>query len=78
MYDRLRVEALSPRPPTLILVEDGEVRDLFKANGLIAIIEQFYSPLDSCSPLNGDEIDNHEPYEYLGYRVCFSVDKLRK
>lgn len=78
MYDRLRVEALSPQPPTLVLVEDGEVHDLFKDHGLIAIIEQFYSPLDSCSPLNGDEIDNHAPYEYLGYRVCFSADKLRK
>ena len=78
MYDRLRIEALSPLPPTLILVEEGEVRDLFKANNIVAIIEQFYSPLDSCSPLNGDEIDNHEPYEYLGYRVCFSADKLRK
>lgn len=78
MYDRLRVEALSPQPPTLVLVEDGEVHDLFKDHGLVSIIEQFYSPLDSCSPLNGDEIDNHAPYEYLGYRVCFSADKLRK
>lgn len=78
MYDRLRVEALSPHPPSLILVEDGEVHDLFKANGIIAIIEKFYSPLDSCSPLNSDEIANHEPYEYLGFRVNFSSDKLRK
>ncbi len=78
MYDHLRVEALSPHPPSLILVEDGEVHDLFKANGIIAIIEKFYSPMDSCSPLNSDEIANHEPYEYLGFRVSFSTDKLRK
>lgn len=77
MYDRLRVEMLSPHPPTLVLIEDGEVRDLFKANGIISIIEQFYSPIDSCSPLNGDEIASHDPYEYLGYRVTFSADKLK-
>ncbi len=78
MYDRLRVEALSPHPPSLVLVEDGEVHDLFKANGIIAIVEKFYSPMDSCSPLNGEEIANHDPYEYLGFRVSFSADKLRK
>ncbi len=78
MYDRLRVEALSPHPPSLVIVEDGEVHDLFKANGIIAIVEKFYSPMDSCSPLNGDEIANHDPYEYLGFRVSFSADRLRK
>ena len=78
MFNHLRVEALSNHPPALILVEDGEVHDLFKAHGITAIVEQFYSPLDSCSPLNGDEISSHDPYEYLGYRVTFSADKLRK
>lgn len=78
MYDRLRVEALSPHPPSLVLLEDGEVHDLFKANGIIAIVEKFYSPMDSCSPLNGEEIANHDPYEYLGFRVSFSADKLQK
>ncbi|CAN5308642.1 hypothetical protein BH11CYA1_BH11CYA1_46940 [soil metagenome] len=77
MFNRLRIEALSPHPPTLVLIEDGEVRDLFKANGITAIIEQNYTSIDSCSPLNGDEIASHDPYEYLGYRVSFSTDKLK-
>lgn len=78
LYDRLKLEALSAYPPALILLEDGEVHDLFKAKGITAIIEQHYSPIDSCSPLNGDEIASHNPYEYLGFRVGFSADKRHK
>jgi hypothetical protein len=47
MYDRLRVEALSPQPPTLVLVEDGEVHDLFK--GFALSLSSLYSPLDGRS-----------------------------
>ncbi len=78
LYERLRADALSRNPPVLIMIEDGEVRDLFKDHGITAIIDKFYSGLDPCSPLNGDEMAVHMPYEYLGYRVPFSVDKLKK
>lgn len=79
LYERLRAEVLSQHPPVLILIEDGEVRDLFKDHGITSIIDKFYGGLeDPCSPFNGDEIAAHAPYEYLGYRVPFSVDKLKK
>ncbi len=78
MIDHLRSELNSVRPPRLILIEDGEIWDSLKAAGICTIIEGQYDNLEPLTPLNGDEIALHRPYEYVGHRLGFSAYKLKK
>jgi len=78
MYDHLRSELNSVRPPKLILIEDSEIWESLKAAGICATVQDKYESLEPLSPMNGEEIERHPPFEYIGHRVSFSAFKLRR
>ncbi len=78
IMDHLRSELNSVRPPKLILIEDGETWDSLTAAGICTIIQDKYDNLEPLTPMNGDEIALHRPFEYVGHRLGFSVYKIKK
>lgn len=69
-------EISGSKPPTLIFVEDGDLRQEMTERGLLTKIESRYSLIGAASFLNGEEQSRHEPFEYLGFRNGFAVFRL--
>lgn len=69
-------EISGSKPPTLIFVEDGDLRQEMTERGLLTKIESRYSLIGAASFMSEEEQSRHEPFEYLGFRNGFAVFRL--
>ena len=69
---------IKEEPPELILITDGDIRETLDKKGISALIEEKYDFAGDCSMLSGTEMEQHAPFEYLGYQDAFRVMRLQE
>jgi hypothetical protein len=74
---KIKEELACDTRPSLLLVEDGDMKEYLKNAGIESVINDQYIACGYASLLNEDEMKQHEPFEYIGYRTGFSLYRRR-
>ncbi|MCA0313774.1 MAG: hypothetical protein LCH63_08010 [Candidatus Melainabacteria bacterium] len=77
-YNGINSALNSKKPPTLLLIEDGDIRQRLEDTGVMKSVYEKYVQMASLSPNSQDELDKHPCFEYPGYRNTFSAFMLTK